>query len=600
MGGRPFDFSNLWGSDRGLTGSELSCFCFARELAKLGHEISLYVEQPGIASFDNVALHPLSDLGGHGARYDAVCSWNEPDYLRHVSPRTLRLVDQQLNDCAYMQPGYDDFVDVWTSPSEAHRQRNLSLSPHKWVVLPNGCYPEKYDLSTPKAPGRVVYASSPDRGLHLLFQEWPKIKKAVPHAELFVFYHSLEQWIERCRGIRDSSCVSMDEQGCRARYMEAVLPRVKKLGAEIVGSISHDRLAQELAMASVLGYPCDTIAWTEGFSVATLEGCVSGALPITSSVDALGEIYGGHVPMVEAPARDHMGEWSDLVIRALTDEPWRKEWAHKARLRAEQFAWPALAKQLEQTIVDGLSKKVVPKRVPTMHSAKECVFRGMPYKIAYEEKHPQDATWFTFEDETSVRDTHWHVDKNDCVIDVGAAYGSYTLTALSQGAARVYAWSPEGAPNSDSEAEFLQESLALNGWSDRCVVYGTGAYDKIGWIDAYTQEFYENDPPIRSNVIPVERLDTWYEREFLVKDDAKKYNRFWLKLDVEGAEVAVLSAAERLIRELRPNILVENHNFKRPTIEQEVRDLIVAYGYREIATTPYHSVSHSFYVPEIQ
>jgi hypothetical protein len=42
----------------------------------------------------------------------------------------------------------------------------------------------------------------------------------------------------------------------------------------------------------------------------------------------------------------------------------------------------------------------------------------------------------------------------------------------------------------------------------------------------------------------------------------------------------------------------ENHKFKIATIEQDVRDLLLSWNYKEIATHPYHSVSHSYYEPK--
>ena len=176
LAGRLIDFNTLWDSPRGLTGSELSCICFAREMARMGHQVSLFVQGPNAPEFDGVPLREFGNLAGESYGYDAVCAWNEPDVLRAVAPGVLRLVNQQLNDFGYCRPGFDDFVDVYTSPSQSHMEyiRSHTPSPHKWTVLPNGCDPNQYDPAL-KVPGRVVYASSPDRGLHLLMQAWPSI-----------------------------------------------------------------------------------------------------------------------------------------------------------------------------------------------------------------------------------------------------------------------------------------------------------------------------------------------------------------------------------------------------------------------------------------
>jgi len=221
-------------------------------------------------------------------------------------------------------------------------------------------------------------------------------------------------------------------------------------------------------------------------------------------------------------------------------------------------------------------------------------FRGAPYKIECTElegyQHP---SWFSFDDEADVRDRDWLIRSGDIVLDVGAAYGSYTLTALASGAARVYAWSPQGPPNEPTEAEMLRRSLALNGWTDRCTIYENGVYDKSGFLNASTQDFNAADSPPAGNdpdVIRVECLDDWWARNHIFRAD-------WMKLDVEGAEVEVLRGARALITELQPTILVENHLFKRASLGDEVRGLLSLYGYNHVCTHPYHAISHSVFRP---
>ena len=224
-------------------------------------------------------------------------------------------------------------------------------------------------------------------------------------------------------------------------------------------------------------------------------------------------------------------------------------------------------------------------------TVRDLQFKGAAYKIWCVETISQHPTWFSFEDEASVRDSMWDVKPGDVVLDVGAAYGSYALTALASGADFVHAWSPQGFSGEETEAEVLKKSLDLNGWSDRCSVRGDGAYSRVGWLNADTQEFTESEPsPMGANVIKVQTLDGWASGEDLTRVD-------WMKLDVEGAEVDVLKGADGIVRRFRPKILVENHLFKRATIADEVRGLLIPSGYREVATVPYHSVSHSLYVP---
>jgi FkbM family methyltransferase len=230
----------------------------------------------------------------------------------------------------------------------------------------------------------------------------------------------------------------------------------------------------------------------------------------------------------------------------------------------------------------------------------ERTFRGHPYKIACYDDTPQHPSWFSFEDESNVRDRDWLIEPGDMVLDVGAAYGSYALTALACGAGYVWAWSPQGSPEG-TEADTLRASLKLNGWAHKGTVYDSGVYSSCGWLDTNRQELLPPEgQPRDESVIEVEPLDDWFRRTF-DQADPESYSikgRYWMKLDVEGAECEVIRGGANLIKALRPIILVENHLFKRNTIADEVREILVGeFGYRELGTHPYHSISHSVYLP---
>ncbi len=217
-------------------------------------------------------------------------------------------------------------------------------------------------------------------------------------------------------------------------------------------------------------------------------------------------------------------------------------------------------------------------------------FRGVEFLVACEEvgSMPQHPSWFTYEDESTVRDRDWAVKEGDFVLDVGAEFGSYTVTALSQGAAFVWAWTPQGFRGRPAR-DYLDETLRLNGWQDRCEVLTTGIYDKDGWLNTVSQRLSPVEPEPDPNVIRVEALDSWFGRVNPSRID-------WLKIDVEGAEVEVLKGAYDLISSMRPIVLVENHVFMKATLRDEVESALSALGYKHIHTIPHHGVSHSLYI----
>ena len=60
----------------------------------------------------------------------------------------------------------------------------------------------------------------------------------------------------------------------------------------------------------------------KGINVTTLfyEASTRTRISFENAAKALGDIYGGHVPMVQAPVAANIDEWRELVIRALTDD----------------------------------------------------------------------------------------------------------------------------------------------------------------------------------------------------------------------------------------------------------------------------------------
>jgi glycosyltransferase involved in cell wall biosynthesis len=380
LGNGPVDWNNFWDSPRGATGSELNCFCIALEMSRRGHEVVLFTECSMARGLweGMIPVYPYESLENVSHEYAAVIMSLDPTDFPRLSDRPLRVLCQQLNDFAYCAPGFNRFVDLYLSPSEPHKKMltDPSVRPelgkmggwiqaHKVEVVPNGCYLTDYERVVQKVPGRCVYLSSPDRGLHLVLREWTKIRRAYPKAHLKIFYHSLGKWLEEYSGKTEGDMASVQEVWRKpiirnmknSQFVAKALPMFGMMGIEVVGATSRRRLAVELQQAEVVTYPCEVIMWTEGFSCATLEGCAAGALPILSDVDALGGIYGGAVPMVEAPASEHLAEWRGLVIRALTDKAWADEWRVKARALAEKHAWPDLAAKMERVVEERLCRK---------------------------------------------------------------------------------------------------------------------------------------------------------------------------------------------------------------------------------------------------
>jgi glycosyltransferase involved in cell wall biosynthesis len=364
-GTRPLDFQTPLDNPRGMTGTDNSFMGYAGAMAMRGHLVTVYAEGveelPWRVSEDvAVAVHPYSKRHHIPADTDAVLSWNDVAGLGDVPRSCLRLLDMQVNDFSYVHGDELANVDQFVAPSQAlieHLRSCRDVGP--WEVLPNGCDPGAYDIHA-KVPGRCIYASSPDRGLHIALCKWMRIRAAVPHATLRIFYHALPKYLEICG--KEVHTAELKEHRRRAELTQRLLAKLEPHGVTYVGSVSRRQMAAEYSAAEVYAYPCETVkgfanGWgSEGFGVAVLEGCAAAAVPVITDCDAFGEVYAGACPMISR-GDDWTDEWAAQVVEVLTDEHARRAWVDNGRHFAEQHAWPVLAERLERILDTAMDRK---------------------------------------------------------------------------------------------------------------------------------------------------------------------------------------------------------------------------------------------------
>lgn len=353
---------NLNVSTRGMTGSELSLFRNAEIFSQsLQHDVSLFsVFVPGTKPdvYKGVKLYHIDEMNSViNSSFDVVISINEPDILRSIPSTCLRVVCQYLNDWSYVQPNFDQFVDLWTTPCEMLKSHLLSqlasLNPDKWKIVPLGCDPEIYK-EVERIPYSIISISSCDRGSHLILQQFSTIKKAVPQATLKILYHmegseSLENLEPSQTNIHPHS----REIANRYRYISNSLRKLKFLGVEYVGSASRYQVSDMLSQSQVFIGPLSTISFSEGFSVSCCEALAAGCFPIIGDIDCLGSIYkdSGAI-MIPSKVEDNLEEFTNAVIKGLTDDIYRSEVTSKCKEWSKQYTWEKSAKKLEQIILE--------------------------------------------------------------------------------------------------------------------------------------------------------------------------------------------------------------------------------------------------------
>jgi FkbM family methyltransferase len=149
----------------------------------------------------------------------------------------------------------------------------------------------------------------------------------------------------------------------------------------------------------------------------------------------------------------------------------------------------------------------------------------------------------------------------DVMWDVGANIGWFALLAARAvgPSGNVTAFEP-----SPSNAAQIKANASRNGL--RLTVVGAAVSDVIGWAQfddrsSLTGRLSETG----QSVVPTVTLDDWAARH-----EAPSL----LKLDVEGAEIAALTGARRLLAESRPVILCECHG-----TQLEINEILCKAGY---------------------
>lgn len=386
--GRPINPNALYTDKRGLTGSEAAWIETGRVLGEHGCEVTFY----GNFSEPNERYRSDEDpsLPIDCAEADAILSWVRPEPLKYGGPKTLRVYAQQCNDFAACEEGWEQYVDFLLAPSCSSAENlapQTSLPREKFRVFHNGVRLQDFPLdktigseyrSFPKVPGRLLWASSHDRGLHWALQSYQQVRKpmidrrfrdAYPPLELSLHVAYNRLGMEAMAGIPENALpMHVAELGRRSRYCLQHLPQLESAGVKTLGSMSRQDMVREMQEAQILMYPCDPVNWTEGFSSSVLESMAAGALPVLCFSDAFPELWEGACPgmypvdtytsdgsrdPMRFSYREHI--YTGIVRALLTgltvEGKTLDDWRALARARAEVFDWdnlvPALGAFLE-------------------------------------------------------------------------------------------------------------------------------------------------------------------------------------------------------------------------------------------------------------
>ncbi|MBN2489642.1 MAG: methyltransferase domain-containing protein [Planctomycetes bacterium] len=322
---------------RACGGSETDIINLARELAHRGLGVHVFCPCPRPGTYAGVVYHDLQTER-------PVLKPLAPDLLILSRSMSIPGLEDLRRDSGARQvvfwahdipadPAFRPFVqhhrqfDRIVALSHYHRQAILSrfgfVTPDAVVVIPNGVDMQRFAARDriAKQPGRLLYSSTPFRGLEILARVFPRIRRRVPHAHLRVF----------------SSMSLYGRAGDDAKYRPLYEKLRRTAGVEYIGSVKQDRLAREFMEAEVLAYPN---GYPETCCVTAMEAQAGGAAIVTSALGALNEIVPDEVGIRIAgrPGWPPYNRRFVAAVVALLTDPDRREAMGAAGWRRD-FGW---------------------------------------------------------------------------------------------------------------------------------------------------------------------------------------------------------------------------------------------------------------------
>jgi len=201
----------------------------------------------------------------------------------------------------------------------------------------NGILPMKPSKKVVRDPARMIYSSSPDRGLVYLLKMWPDIIKEVPEANLHIYY-----------GFDVFDAIHKGSPG-RMKWKQMVLGLMRQPGITYHGRIGHNDLHKEMAKSGIWAYPTD---FDEISCITAMECQALGAVPVVTTQGALNEtVRNGLKVDVDITTEEGQKEYKEQLIKLLKSPAKQKEYRDVMMKWAQDyFIWENVAKQWDQEL----------------------------------------------------------------------------------------------------------------------------------------------------------------------------------------------------------------------------------------------------------
>jgi glycosyltransferase involved in cell wall biosynthesis len=280
----------------GIGGSELAAIHMAAGLANLDHDVEV-IGQVNPEVWNGARFSDFREYVDAGAKRIACDVFVSSRHLPALQLEpTTRLSVLWMHDIhvgadphGFMKE-YDIVFNLSGWARDTARRHYPGVPTGRFVVTRNGIDTKLFAGPVTKEGCKVVYSSSPDRGLDKLLDWWSAIRAMRPDAELHIYY-GFDTW-ERMANLRKDKIAKLQIGIFRTR-----LASMEGQGVVAHGRVGQEELARAWMGASLWLYPT---SFCETSCITAMEAQAAGAWPITSRLAALPETI-RHGDLIDPP-----------------------------------------------------------------------------------------------------------------------------------------------------------------------------------------------------------------------------------------------------------------------------------------------------------
>lgn len=314
-----------------MGGSEFAAIEMAKQLKKMtGHSVKIFnAREDTLTSESGVEYLPAKDAPKYFSEWEPRVHIAWRHNCRLTKAKSYLWSHDLSTPGVEIQNNFDHFLAL----SPFHKRYTMSLCgvpEDKIIVTRNGCVPERFNFEKPqKDPKKILWLSSPDRGLDRAIEVMDVLVKRDPELKLHVYYgiENLRNYGPEMKALADKLSIMMDTRSYIVYH----------------GFTKQEEMFKQIADGVVWLHPNNFI---ETFCLTALETLCLGIYPVTRRLGALQDTLkeaeeNGMATMLDFDciSEEEVKAYADAVMDVLDNKKWEN-----VSINPEKHSWESVAK----------------------------------------------------------------------------------------------------------------------------------------------------------------------------------------------------------------------------------------------------------------